>query len=220
MASKYQMWMTYNGETEKIRFPVLPDLINIRKGVQNKSISIQGLGEVVIKQDPSAVQISFSSFFPSTPFPGIQVDDITPPSDIKDKITVWQKGDMPVHFLVTGTTINLFTTIEDFVYYEQGGDIGTLYYNLMLKEYKTVKARQVTVDVSAQKAMIPEPAPARADNRATEKTYTVVKGDCLWNIAAKHLGSGSRYNEIVALNTDIIKNPSLIYPGQVLKLPA
>ena len=220
MASKYQMWMTYNGETEKFRFPVLPEMINIRKGVQNKSVSIQGLGEVVIKQDPSAILISFSSFFPSTPFPGVQFEDLTPPSDLKDKITVWQKSDMPVHFLVTGTTINLFMTIEDFVYFEQGGDIGTLHYNLTLKEYKTVKARLVKVDIPAQKAVIPEPAPARADNRAPEKTYTVVSGDCLWNIAAKHLGNGSRYTEIASLNSDIIKNPNLIYPGQVLKLPA
>ena len=220
MASDYQIWMTYNGETEKLRFPVLPEVINIKKGSANKSVSIQGLGEVVIKQDPTAIVISFSSFFPSTPFPGVQVEKLTPPSDLKDKITIWQKSDMPVHFLVTGTTINIFCTIEDFTYYEQGGDIGTLHYSLTLKEYKEVKARQVKVDIPAQKAVIPEPAPVRTDNRAPEKTYTVATGDCLWNIAAKLLGDGSRYTEIASLNADIIKNPNLIYPGQVLKLPA
>lgn len=220
MPSKYQMWLTYNGESEKIRFPVLPEALNIRKGSQNKSVSIQGLGEVVIKQDPAAVIISFSSFFPVYPFPGVQFDDLTPPSDIKDKLTTWQKGDQPVHFIVTGTTVNIFCTIEDFTYHEQGGDIGTLHYSLTLKEYKEVKARQVKVDVQTQKASAPAPAPARTDNRVQEKTHTVVKGDCLWNIAAKYLGSGSRYTEIASLNSDIIKNPNLIFPGQVLKLPA
>lgn len=49
--------------------------------------------------------------------------------------------------------------------------------------------------------------------------YTVVKGDCLWRIAEKYLGSGFRYVEIYELNKDIIKNPNLIYISQVLKIP-
>ena len=45
-------------------------------------------------------------------------------------------------------------------------------------------------------------------------------GDCLWNIAKKYLGKGSRYTEIAELNKDKIKTPNLIFPGQVLTLPA
>ena len=203
MPSKYQMWLTYNGEKEKLRFPVLPEEITIKKGLTSKSVDIQGLGEVVIMQDPTAIVISFSSFFPSTPFPGVQFEDLTPPSDLKDKITVWQKSDLP-----------------DFSYSEQGGDVGSLHYSLTLKEYKEVHARQVKIDTQAKKATAPAETPARTDNRAQEKTYTVKKGDCLWNIAAKYLGSGSRYTEIAKLNSDKIKNPNLIYPGQVLTIPA
>ena len=33
------------------------------------------------------------------------------------------------------------------------------------------------------------------------------------------LGSGSRYTEIYNLNKDKIKNPNLIYAGQVLRIP-
>ena len=218
--SAYQMWLTRNGGKEKIRFPVLPELITIKKGAMNRSVNIQGLGEVLIKGDRTAIVISFSSFFPSTPFPGVRFEDLTPPSDLKDTITIWQKSEMPVQFIVTGTTINLFFVIEDFTYHERGGDIGTLYYSLILKEYREVAARQVTVDALTQKASVPEPAPVRTDNRTPEKTYTVVKGDSLWTIAAKHLGSGNRYIEIYNLNRDKIKNPNLIYPGQVFKLPA
>ena len=50
-------------------------------------------------------------------------------------------------------------------------------------------------------------------------TYTVKKGDCLWNIAKQFLGDGTRYKEIYELNRDKIVNPNLIYPGQVLTLP-
>jgi LysM repeat protein len=48
------------------------------------------------------------------------------------------------------------------------------------------------------------------------RTYTVVKGDCLWVIARKYLGSGFRYKEIMELNG--LKS-DIIHPNQVLRLP-
>ena len=51
-------------------------------------------------------------------------------------------------------------------------------------------------------------------------TYIVVKGDCLWMIAKKFYGSGAKYTLIYNANRGIIKNPSLIFPGQVLTIPA
>ena len=219
MTSKVQMWLTRNGGTEKIRFPVLPESISVKEGSTNRSVDIQGLGEVVIKQDVRASNISFSSFFPAVPFPGVQFEDLTPPSELRRKIMAWRTDETPVQFMITGGFINGFFTIEDFLYEEKGGDIGTLHYTLTLKSYQEIRARQVKIDIAAQKATVPELAPVRPDNRAAEKTYTVVKGDNLWNIAKKHLGNGNRYMEIVNLNKDKIKNPNLIYPGQVFKLP-
>ncbi|PKK40486.1 N-acetylmuramoyl-L-alanine amidase domain protein [Clostridiaceae bacterium JG1575] len=52
---------------------------------------------------------------------------------------------------------------------------------------------------------------------STAVTYTVVKGDTLWGIAAKKLGSGARYPEIKSLNG---LSSDIIYAGQKLKLPA
>ena len=50
-------------------------------------------------------------------------------------------------------------------------------------------------------------------------THTVVRGDTLWDLAAKYLGSGTKFMEIFNANTDKITDPSLIYPGQVLTIP-
>ena len=50
----------------------------------------------------------------------------------------------------------------------------------------------------------------------TYETYTVVKGDTLWGIAAKKLGSGARYKEIKTLNG---LSSDTIYAGQKLKIP-
>ena len=61
-------------------------------------------------------------------------------------------------------------------------------------------------------------APVAAPNAAAG-TYTVVPGDSLSLIAAK-LGVAGGYQAIAAANTDIIYNVDLIFPGQVLTIPA
>lgn len=44
--------------------------------------------------------------------------------------------------------------------------------------------------------------------------YTVVKGDTLWKIAQRY---GMTAQQLYELNSDLIKNPNLIFPGQKLK---
>ena len=72
-------------------------------------------------------------------------------------------------------------------------------------------------------AAAPATAPAVeapvAAPKAAAGTYTVVPGDSLSLIAAK-LGVAGGYQAIAAANTDIIYNVDLIFPGQVLTIPA
>lgn len=57
-------------------------------------------------------------------------------------------------------------------------------------------------------------------NTEQTRTYIVQKGDCLWSIAKKFLGSGAKYTKIYEMNKEVIgSDPDLIYPGQVLILP-
>ena len=52
-------------------------------------------------------------------------------------------------------------------------------------------------------------------------SYSVVRGDCLWNIAKKkeHYGNAFAWPVIYKANRDKIKNPDLIYPNQVFSIP-
>lgn len=219
MSIKYQMWLTYNAEKEKIQLPVLPSSFQTTNGSNNESMDIAGLGEIVIMQSRPALKFSFSSFFPATKFPGIQVTEITPPIEIVAKINEWKASKKPVHFIATACGVDLFATIENFKYSEEGGDPGTYQYTIELKEYREIAVRQVKIDITGETATVEKSEP-RVDNTVQPKTYTVRSGDCLWNIAKKLYGSGAQYKKIYDANRGIIGgNPNLIYPGQVLTIP-
>ncbi|MGP9822634.1 LysM peptidoglycan-binding domain-containing protein [Salinarimonas sp. NSM] len=51
-------------------------------------------------------------------------------------------------------------------------------------------------------------------------TALVVRGDSLWRISRRIYGDGIRYTVIFDANQDQIRNPDLIFPGQVFVLPA
>lgn len=49
--------------------------------------------------------------------------------------------------------------------------------------------------------------------------YEVKSGDSLSKIAKQVYGDANRYNDIFKANTDQLKDPNLIHPGQKLKIP-
>ena len=55
-------------------------------------------------------------------------------------------------------------------------------------------------------------------DRMFEDSITVQPGNSLWRIARRVYGRGILYVEIYKKNNDLIKNPNLIYPGQVFSL--
>lgn len=219
MSTKYQMWLTYNAEKEKIQLPALPETFKTNNGSSNDSMDITGLGEIIIMQSRPALEFSFSSFFPAARFPGVQVSSLTKPLELVQKINSWKASKKPVHFIATACGVDLYCSIEKFNYSEEGGDPGTYQYDITLKEYREITVRQVKVDIPSKEATV-EKEEARVDNSVQPKTYTVKSGDCLWNIAKQFYGSGSDYTKIYNANKGTIGgNPNLIYPGQVLTLP-
>ncbi len=51
-------------------------------------------------------------------------------------------------------------------------------------------------------------------------TTTVTRGDSLWRLSQTSYGAGMRYAVIYNANKEQIRNPNLIYPGQVFVVPA
>lgn len=54
---------------------------------------------------------------------------------------------------------------------------------------------------------------------SAEQTYTVQSGDTLSRIAQRFYGAANKYAVIFEANRDVIKDPNVIHPGQILRIP-
>ncbi|QLQ31930.1 MAG: peptidoglycan-binding protein LysM [Candidatus Thiothrix singaporensis] len=52
-----------------------------------------------------------------------------------------------------------------------------------------------------------------------DEFYTIEKGDTLWKIAEHAYGDGSKFNKIVEVNREVIKDADKIFPGQKIRIP-
>ena len=65
-----------------------------------------------------------------------------------------------------------------------------------------------------------KPAPVQQKAPEPEFTfYTIVKGDSLSKIAKKYYGDAMKWNTLFEANREVIQDPDLIYPGQVIRVP-
>ncbi|MEM8785854.1 MAG: LysM peptidoglycan-binding domain-containing protein [Pseudomonadota bacterium] len=90
----------------------------------------------------------------------------------------------------------------------------------------TVRIDQVAVDdasdvvARAEQSFEKEPAETLvAEVEAQDRQVTVQPGNSLWRIARREYGKGPLYTLIYNANREQIRDPDLIYPGQVLDLP-
>lgn len=77
-----------------------------------------------------------------------------------------------------------------------------------VEDHMTVK--DAVQEVKAGQPVVKEPE---------AQFYTVVKGDTLGAIAKKFYSDANKYPQIFEANKPMLKNPDLIYPGQVLRIP-
>lgn len=104
----------------------------------------------------------------------------------------------PAHFAVLATCLALATT--------------TSAWAQTSKLPVTSEQRRVADQVASAGVPLSELAPNAPDQ------HVVKSGDTLWDISALFLKSPWRWPELWGMNRDQIRNPHLIYPGQVLML--
>ena len=118
---------------------------------------------------------------------------------------------------------NMKVSLESYTIKEDAKNYGTDFLvTINLKEYRdyATKLCDIKVVSSEAKVIVQETRAVENPPKPVNQTYTVVTGVCLWGIAKKFYGNGSKYTIIYDANKDKITNPNLIYPGQVLTIPA
>lgn len=214
-----------------VLMPITPSQVKVKINNQNSSLTLINGDEINILKAAKLTDVSFSLLFPQANYPFVN-GERQPADYYLSKFEKLKTNKQPFQWILNrerpnGERLfytNLKVSLEDYEItddVEEGFDIKV---TVKLKQYKQYGTKTVTIQPASSNSS-GGTATINQSNRDSSQaprtsTYTVKRGDCLWNIAKKYLGSGSRYTEIYNLNRDKIKTPSLIYPGQVLILPS
>ena len=204
--------------------PVTPAEIRTRTESRNKAVYILNFGEMNLAKKPGLQEISFTVLLPGRVYSFVQTEGIFhEPEFYLNLFREYKAAGKPVQLIVfrrlaDGTQIfcgNMEVLLEDYTVTEKGGEQGDFWVELRWKEYRGAKSIRYDMKTEGGQTALSEQGQAR-ESRTPTGTYTVRKGDCLWAIAKRELGDGTRYREIAEKNG--IADPSRIFPGQILKL--
>lgn len=223
------MYYVYLGKG--LLLPVAPESIKMIINGKNKTMTLINDGEINLLKSAGLTDISFEVMLPQVQ----QYSFATYTNGFKtasyylEKIEALKTNLKSFQFVVTRMTPNgrrLFSTdiavsLEDYTINEKAKNGLDIYVNINLKQYREYSTKTVSIAIKqARPKPVATPVVTRpAPTAPTTRTYTVKSGDCLWNIAKKYYGNGSQYTKIYNANRDKIKNPNLIYPGQVFTIP-
>lgn len=192
-----------NGETQ-FTFAVNPADITVSRPNVNRVADLAMGGQINLWGGRGLREVCLDTFLPRE---GSRFFAGRAPDTILSLLKAWQDSGDPIRLIISGTDINDAFLIEDAAQSFREGD-GDVWLSLRLREYKFQTVSQQT----AQTAQTTH----REDERITPKTYTVVKGDTLWDIAARFYGSGTQWGVLAEQNG--ITNPRRLQIGTVLYL--
>ena len=220
--------MSYQFYLGKILCPVPPSKIDIKVKGQNKTITLINEGEVNILKKSGLTDITFDMMIPNTKYPFAKY----PLGFVDAKyflavLETLKTDKKPFQFIVTRTlpngkilhTTNIKVSLEDYTLNEDAKEGFDVIVSIKLKQYRDFGTKTCVVKLANNKATLNTTATRSTETAPKIKSYTVKKGDCLWNIAKKYYGNGSKYTLIFNANKSKIQNPNLIYPGQVFTIP-
>lgn len=200
----------------RIHFPMNPERVTVQTGTKLHTFEVITLGDIALPRGRELDRVELEGLLPGRARSGTSmVKRWRAPNEIIREIEGWKNGGEKLRLLITETTINLDVYVESFRP-EWGGGHGDARYSIAL-----VQARDLVIPVREALVMEPEPQPAAPRPAPPPpKAYTVKSGDSLWAIAKQALGDGSRWPEVYEANKGVVgPNPSLIHPGQSLRIP-
>ena len=215
---------------DKLLLPIAPEKLQLKIGNNNKTLTLINEGEINILKKAKLTEIDFDILLPNVKYPFATYNNsFQNASYFLENIEKLKTSEKPFQFIVSrkmpsGKILfdtNIKVSLEDYTISEEAEEGFDVKVTIKLKQYKdySTKTVQITIKQERPRPVVVQTPSRPATTAPTTRTYTVVRGDCLWNIAKKYYGNGSQYTKIYNANRDKIKNPSLIYPGQVFVIP-
>lgn len=219
------MYYFYMGS---VLLPIAPEKFTLKVKNTNKTMTLINEGEINFLREAGLTEFEFDILIPAVQYPFAKYDSgFKSPAYFTSHFEELKTSKEPFQFIVSRQMPNgklLFDTnvtvsMESYTTKEDAKNGFDLMVSIKLKQYrpfgtKIVKVENNKASVTTQRTVTNSPAPKK------ETTYTVKKGDCLWNIAKAIYGDGSKYTKIYEANNDKIGNPNMIYPNQSLVIPA
>ncbi len=215
----------------KKMMPVAPESIRMKVNNQNKTLNLINQGEFSIVKKAGLTDIDFDLLLPNVEYPFATYDEGF--QNAKHYLEYFEQlktGKKKVQFIVSRQlpngkvlySTNLTVTLEEYTAedsVDEGFDVNC---SVSLKQYVPFETKTAKIKTKKKKKKVKKKK--NRQKKATpskNKKYTVVKGDCLWAIARKFYGDGTKYTKIKDANASLLKgrSPNLIYPGDVLTIP-
>lgn len=200
--------MILKSATAEIMLPVTPESYEVATAINITTANVVGVGDVSIAGKNRGEGITLEGFFPAQQYnflTGAYMD----PYQIAATIENWCQNAEVVRYIVAGTSVNRPCLVESIRYGEQDGS-NDVYYSISLAPYVYLSAPTVSAEAGTLDRAVETPP-------AVQDTYTVVRGDTLWELARKFYGEPRLAYKMATANN--ITNPNLIFPGQELVLP-
>ncbi len=206
--------------------PQTPAKLSVKISGKNTTVTLLNEGEINFLKYPGLTEITLPLVFPMLTASKRPDYYLTLLERAKTQRTTTQ-------FIMTRTTpagqllfdTNIKVSVEDYTIEENASNGLDVSVEVKLKQYRDYSTKTVVIknsqdskDNKSKKTASVE-TQRSSSNAPQTKTYTVKKGDTLWGIAKKYYGNGAKYTQIYNANKDKIKNPNLIYPGQVFAIP-
>lgn len=224
--------MAYYFYLGNVLLPIPPKKLELKISNQNKTYDLINYSEINVLKNPGLTSIEFEVLLPNVKYPfAMYKNNFQNAKYYLGVLENLKVNKSAFQFIVirkfpNGNSIfdtNIKVSIEDYTITDSTDEGFDTKVKIKLKQYREYSTKTVQVTIKQYKPPVVTRT-VTTNNTAASKpsgqNYTVKSGDCLWNIAKKYYGNGSKYTTIYNANRDKIKNPNLIYPGQVLWIPA